>query len=179
MSSPNSVSSRLPLIVAAVSGLLVAALVVAFVHVHSVSTHHSKQSKTGYALASDQAEVVTAAATEAANIITFSRKTFEADFARAINGTTGSLKTDLVGKKALTLTTMTDGKFDLKATVGAAAYGGLTDDGKSTLVLVTLNAFKVADSSTGSSASVQRFQITMVKVGKSWLASDLNSVGIL
>jgi len=177
MSSPSSVSARLPLIVAAVCGLLVAALIVAFVHVHSVSSQH-KQSKSGFAVSSEQADVVTAAATEAANIITFSRKTFDADFARATNGTTGSLKTDLLGKKALTLTTMTDGKFDLKATVGASAYAGKTDDGKSTLVLVTLNAFKVADSSTGSTASVQRFQMTMVKVGKSWLASNLAAVGI-
>jgi len=178
MSSPSSVSARLPLIVAAVCGLLVAALIVAFVHVHSVSSQHSKQSKSGFAVSSEQADVVTAAATEAANIITFSRRTFDADFARATNGTTGSLKTDLLGKKALTLTTMTQGKFDLKATVGASAYAGKTDDGKSTLVLVTLNAFKVADSSTGSTASVQRFQMTMVKVGKSWLASNLAAVGI-
>jgi len=168
----------MPLIVAAACGLLVAALVVAFVHVHSVSKDHRKQAKTGYGATAAQSEVVTAAATEAANIITFSRKTFEADFARALKGTTGSLKTDLEGKKGLTLTTMTDGKFDLKATVGSSAYVSKTDDGKGTLVLVTLNAFKVADATSGSSATVQRVELTMIKVGNSWLASNLSAVGI-
>jgi len=177
MSSPSSVGARLPLITAAVCGLLVAALIVAFVHVHSVSSHHGK-SPTGYAVSGDQAAVVTAAATEAANSITFSRRTFDADYARALKGTTGDLKTDFEGRRALILSTMQDGKMDLKATVGAAAYAGLTDDGKSTLVLVTLNASKIADAANGSSQSVERVQMTMVKVGKVWLASSLSSVGV-
>ncbi len=121
---------------------------------------------------------MTAAATEAVNVITFSRKTFDADFARALDGTTGALKSDLTGKKALTLSTMTSGKFDLKGTVGASAYVGPADPGKGVYVLVTVNGFQVADAANASTNSVQRFEMTMVKVGKSWLASNLNSVGI-
>lgn len=177
MSQPNSVSTRVPLIVAAAAALIVAALVVTFVHVHTVSEHHRTAAK-GYGLTADQQSAVTAAATEAANVVTFSRKTFDQDFARALAGATGSLKTDLGGKEALTRTTLTEGKFDLKGTVGASAYVGQTDDGTGVQVLVTINGFKVADTASGSSSSVQRLELTMTKVGKAWLASALTAVGI-
>lgn len=176
MSQPNKANARLPLILAGASALLVAALVLAFLHVHSVSEHHSSGDAVG--LTKDQQAAVVAAATEAANVTTYSRKTFDADFARALNGSTGALKSDLTGKRALAENTMTSGKYDLKGTIGASAYIGPSDDGKSVLVMVTVNAFKVADTSSGSSATVQRFQLTMVKSGKRWLASDLNAVGI-
>ena len=176
MSQPSSLGARMPLVVAAACALLVAALVLAFLHVHSVSDHHTTRGQ--YGLTADQQAAVRAAATEAANVTTYSRKTFDTDFARALNGATGALKTDLTGKRSLAKSTMTSGKFDLKGTVGTSAYVGPTDDDKGVLVLVTVNAFQVADAKSGSTASVQRFELTMVKSGKRWLASDLNAVGI-
>ncbi|MCZ4500309.1 MAG: hypothetical protein JWQ74_2864 [Marmoricola sp.] len=178
MSQPTGERRRAPWIVAGGLGVLVALLALAFVHVHSVSREHAKNSGSGYGLTTLQAQAVTAASTEAANVVTFNRKTFDADFARALNGATGALKTDLSGKKALTLSTMTTGKFDLKGTIGAAAYAGMTDTGKGYLVLVTVNGFKVADTASDSSSSVQRLELTMQKTNGKWLASALNALGI-
>ena len=179
MSETPVVASRTPWIVAACLAVVTALLVVGFVHVHGVSQDHARNpSGGGYDLTAAQQAAIQAAATEAANIVTFNRKTFSADFQRALNGATGSLKSDLSGEKATTLNTMTSGKFDLKGTVAATAYAGTSSDGKSLLVLVTVNGFKIADTSSQNQTSVQRLQLTMVKSGKAWLASALNAIGI-
>jgi Mce-associated membrane protein len=178
MSQPKPVRSRAPWIVAGGLGVLVALLVLVLVHVHAVSDNHAKDGGSGYGLTADQEQAVTAASTEAVNVVTFSRKTFNADFARALNGATGSLKSDLAKEKSLTLNTMTSGKYDLKGTVGSSAYAGTTDNGKGLLVLVTVNGFKVSDSAGEGSATVQRLELTMVKSGNKWLADDLTATGI-
>jgi hypothetical protein len=178
MSQPNGARTRAPWIAAGGLGVLVALLVLAFVHVHSVSNDHAKSAGSGYGLTAEQQLAVTAASTEAANVVTFSRKTFTADFARALNGATGGLKSDLAKEKALTLNTMTSGKYDLKGTVGSSAYVGTTTNGKGLLVLVTVNGFKVSDAAGASSATVQRLELTMVKSGNKWLADALSAEGI-
>ena len=176
--STGSSTGAAPWITGGVAGFVCVVLVVLFVHVHSVSEHHAARAKQAQGLTADQQAAVTAAATEAANVVTFSRKTFDADFTRALNGATGKLKSDLSGEKALTLNTLTSGKFDLKGTVGSSAFEGVASDGKSLLALVTVNGFKVADAANSSSSSVQRLELTMTKVGNVWLASSLSAVGV-
>ena len=159
--------------------LVVAALVLGFVHVHTASRNHAKIAPGAtYGLTADQQAAVNAAATEAANVTTYARKTFAADFQRALDGATGSFKADLLGEKSTTLRTLQSGSFDLKGTVAASAYSGTTANGAGVQVLVTVNGFKVADNSSQNSASVQRLVLTMVKSGKSWLADDLQSIGL-
>ena len=177
MSQPSGTAPRLPWIVAASLAVVVALLVVGFIHVHTASRNHARNpGGGGYDLTADQHEAINAAAIEATNVVTFSRKTFTADFQRALDGATGSLKSDLSGEKATTLSTLTEGKFDLKGTVAATAFAGVS--GNSILVLVTVNGYKVADTASESQASVQRLELTMVKSGKSWLASNLQASGI-
>ena len=177
MSEPRG-ATRLPWIIAACLAVLVAVLAVGFVHVHAASRNHARDPfGGGYGLTAAQQSAVTAAATEAANIVTYSRKTFDSDYQRALNGATGSLKSDMEGKKAQALSAMTSGKYDLKGTIAASAYAGTTADGKGILVLVTINGFTVADTTSQSQSSVQRLVLTMVQSGTSWLAGDLNSSG--
>ena len=179
MSEPRGAATRLPWIVAACLAVLVAVLAVGFVHVHTASRNHARNPYgDGYALTAAQQAAVTAAATEAANIVTYNRKTFDSDYQRALNGATGSLKSDMLGKKAEALNAMTSGKYDLKGTIAASAYAGTTADGKGILVLVTLNGYTVADTASQSTNNVQRLVLTMVQSGSSWLAEDLNSSGI-
>jgi hypothetical protein len=171
-------NGRAAIITTAGLGVLVAVLVIVFVHVHSVSRNHGN-SGSPYDLSSAQHAAVTAASVEAINVVSFSRKNFAADFARALNGATGGLKSDLTSKKALTLSTITTGKFDLSGTVATpGAYEGLTDNGNQLLVLITVTGFKVADDTSQNSSTVQRMELTMQQVHGKWLASSLNVVGI-
>jgi hypothetical protein len=162
--------------VAAILGVVVAGLVIVFIHVHAVSRNQSS-SQSGVALTETQNEAITAASTEAIDVLSFSRKNFAADFQRALNGATGKLKSDLSGKRSVTLEALTDGKFDLSAQV--ATPGALAGySGKDLLVLVTVNGFKTADDASQNSSSVQRLEMTMQLVHGKWLAADLNAVGI-
>jgi hypothetical protein len=179
MSQPNNESPRAPWIVAGVLTLVVAVLVLGFVHVHSASRNHARLGAgNSYGLTTAQQAAMNAAATEAANVTTYARKTFTSDFQRALNGATGSFKADLTGEKSTTLSTMQAGAFDLRGTVAATAFSGTTDNGKAILVLVTVNGYKVADNSSQNTATVQRLILTMIQSGKSWLADDLTASGI-
>jgi hypothetical protein len=181
MSAPPIVDTpprrgRSAIIVAGALGIVVAALAVLFVHVHGVSRDHANAGS-GYDLTSAQQAAVTAASTEAINVLSYNRKTFAADFARALNGATGQLASDLKTKETTTKTALVDGKFDLSAKAARpGAYAGV--DGKDLLVLVTVNGFKTADDASASSSNVQRLQMTMQLVKGKWLAASLNSVGV-
>jgi hypothetical protein len=177
-SAKQASNDRAAIITAVCLALVVAALVVVFVHVHSVS-RSNKNAGSSYDLTTAQHAALTAASTEAVNVLSFSRKTFAADFARALAGATGPLLSDLTGKKSATQSALSQGKFDLSAKVATpAAYIGLTDNGKQLLVLVTVNGYKVADDSSLNSSSVQRLELTMQLVHGRWLAAGLNAVGI-
>jgi hypothetical protein len=110
------------------------------------------------------------------DLITFSRKTFTADFNRALAMTTDPLRSDLVGERTKTLQTMTTGHFDLSAT--PAAFGVESASGSTVVLLITVNGRTVADTASKSAQSVQRFELTMTEVGNQWLASNLESVAI-
>jgi hypothetical protein len=180
MSQPSGTASRLPWIVAVCLAVLVAVLTVGFIHVHTASRNHARNPYgSGYGLTADQQAAVTAAATEAANVTTYNRKTFDADYERALKGATGSLKSDITSDKAQTLSTLTTGKVDFKGTVAASAYQQMTSDGKGVVVLVTVNTFQVFDTASQDSNAVQRLVVTMVKSGKVWLASTIDSSGFV
>jgi hypothetical protein len=178
MSEPRRTSGRAPWITAGVLGVIAALLAVAVFVLIPSSKRHDRASGSPGALTSDQQHAVTAAATEAVNVLSFSRKTFAADFARALAGTTGALKSDLEGKKATTLSTMTSGKIDLHATVAQSAYEGTDSSTHHILVLVTVNGFNTNDQGVSTAPTPQRLEMTMNKVGSKWLASDIESVGI-
>ena len=176
MSEQTRARSNTPWVVAVVLALLVAVLAVLLVHTLSVRDDDTRTSGSRYAPTDAQQRAVQAGATEAANLLTFSRKSFDQDFARALKGTTGNLKKDLADRRKTTLTAMTQGKIDLKANVVESAFE--SEDGGKVLILVTVNGTKINDQGQTSVASPQRLELTMVRSGDTWLAGNLTSVGI-
>lgn len=185
MTEPKRARSDAPWIVAGVLVVVVAVLAVLLVHVASVRDHRGQASgsaptATGLAAAGptrDQQQAVTSAATEAANLVTYSRAHFAADFARALAGATGRLRKDLLGEKAATIARLRKGKFDLTGNVEHSAYEG-TNDAGDILALVTVNGYSVNDKKQRSPANTQRLELTMTRSGDAWLASNLTSIGI-
>ncbi len=168
-----------PWVVAGVLVVLIAAVAVVLPHVHAVSKRASDAAAANEArvtLPVDYQKAVLAGATEAANLLTYSRKSFEADYARALGGATGSLKADIAARKASTLETMTKNKIDLSANVEHSAFESAT--GNSVSVLVTVNGFSKNDAGVSSVATPQRVELTMIKSSGTWLASELTSIGI-
>ncbi len=162
---------------AGVLGLITAVLVVLLVHVSSVRASDSKNSASdAVSPTADQLQAVQSGAIEAANLTTLSRAKYQSDFTRALNGTTGTLRKDLMSKKADYLSAMTAGKFDLKSSVIESAFE--SESGGQVLILVTINGSHVVDNVTSPITTPQRLELTMVKSGNKWLASDLLAVGV-
>jgi hypothetical protein len=176
MSEPKRAQANAPWVVAGVLVLVVAALVVLLVHVFSVRRNNDRDVGARFGATTAQSAAVQAGATEAANLLTFSRKAYASDFARALKGATGNLKKDLTARKATTLSAMTKGKFDLTAKVVESAFE--SQQGGKVLLLVTVNGANVNDSGQSTAATPQRLELTMERSGSSWLASNLVSVGI-
>lgn len=177
MSEPRRAQSTAPLVVAAVLVLVAAALTVWIVHVYSVRDERTQATAAHYGPTKDQFAAVQAAATEAANLTTYSRSSFDNDFARALKGATGALRSDVSKNKAATLKAMTQGKFNLTSKVIESAFESASPDGNRVLALVTLNGSHVFDNGTTPVVSSQRLELTMVRSGSSWLATDLYKVG--
>lgn len=176
MSDQTQSRSTAAWIVAAVLALVTAALVVFLVHILSLRSSADAAAGPSYALTPDQTRAVQAGTTEALNLTTLGRTTFSRDFARALNGATGQLHKDMVKGRSGYLSAMTSGKFDLKSSVVQSAFE--SQSGNKVLVLVTVNGSRVVDKVTKPITTPQRFQLTMVKSGGKWLASDLLSVGV-
>src|SRR3954470_22059536 len=87
----------LPWLTALVLALVCVAIAVVLPHVHAVSVRARSAADAAagqVALPTDDQKAVQAAATEAANLLTYSRTNFDADWNRALNGATGALKSD-------------------------------------------------------------------------------------
>lgn len=168
----------LPWAVAAVLAALVVLMAIALPHVRAVSNQARDAADVGksVALPTDYQAAVQAAATEAANILTYSRKDFDADWNRALAGSTGNLRKDQEAKRSDTLNAMTKNKIDLKAEVEQSAFESA--DGGQVLALVTVNGYTVNDSGVRSAETPQRLELTMVQSGGKWLASDLTMIAI-
>lgn len=167
----------------AVTGVLVlvcGAIIAVLPHVHGVSNRANDAADSAHAtvtLPLDDQKAVQAGATEAANVLTYSRKNFDADWNRSLAGATGKLRSDHAADKATTLERLTSQKIDLVATVQHSAFESTDDDGN-VLVLVTVVGVAVNDQGERSAQTPQRLELTMVKSGDKWLASDLTMIGI-
>jgi hypothetical protein len=170
----------LPWAVALVLALLVAALAIALPHVRGVSQRAraaADASTDTVSLPLDYQEAVQAAATEAANVLSYTRKNFAADWDRSLAGATGNLRKDHEADRATTLERLTTQKVDLVATVQHSAFESAPEGG-GVLVLVTVNGVTVNDAGERSAQTPQRLELTMVKSGDKWLASDLTMIAI-
>jgi hypothetical protein len=166
-----------PWIVAGVLGVV--ALVLAGLLIFAIRPEHNRHSSTAKAvgLTASEQRAMDAAAKQVLNILTYSRKTFEADFARTLAGVTGPLRSDLQREKPALKEQMTKGKFDLQGAVTSSAFEETR--GNSSLILVTAQGYKVSAGGQRTLASTARFEVTMTSVDGKWLASDLRSVGLI
>jgi molybdopterin converting factor small subunit len=124
-----------------------------------------------------ESAAVDAAATEMLNLVSFRRAHFEQDFRRALDGVTGSLRSDVQKNKKDTLDAMTKGKFDMTGKVTHKALEGRVTSGKGTgyTVLVTVEGYR----STSPEIPVQQnLSVTVVPQAGRWVASDVQNIGI-
>jgi len=168
--------SSAPWIAAAVLAVLVAVLVVLLVRTSSIKDENKRDAGNQFAPTADQQRAVQSGAIEAANLTTLSRANYETDFKRALAGTTGTLRKDLLAKKGAYLSAMNAGRFDLKSSVVESAFE--SQSGNKVLILVTLNGTHVVDKVTSPIATPQRLELTMVEQGAKWLATDFVAVGV-
>lgn len=167
-----SMRSAAPWVIAGVSAVIFAVL---FYLYYSVLPTYKDEHTPGDLTATEQ-RAVTAAATETANLLSYRRADFEADFQRAVDGATGGLKADIQGKRAATLAAMTKGKFDLVAKVtNQALEGPTTKGGKGYIVLVTVNGYQ---STQPNFPNQQSLRVTVVLEKGKWLAADVQNVSV-
>lgn len=164
-------ASTAPWIVSAVAGaVLVAAVVVYFVVLRP------DQDRVVGAFTSTETTAVNAAAQEVTNTLSYRRAHFEADFQRALAGTTGGMKSDLQGKKSAIQSAMTKGKFDLSAQVTHKALVGPVSSGKQRgyEVIVTINGYR---STAMDAPSPNNLDVTVVRSGGKWLLAGITNIG--
>ena len=170
----------LPWVVAGVLAVVVAALIVALAHVMDVRKHADARADAAGNAVSIPVTTrrrSTLPATEAANLLTYSRANFDADWQRSLDGATGDLLKDHKDQKDDALKNITAKKIDLTAKVQQKAFVS-ADENDTVVVLVTVNGYIKNDKGATSSAIPQRLELTMVRQGDDWLASNLTSVGI-
>ncbi|MDQ2748397.1 MAG: hypothetical protein ABI775_00835 [Pseudonocardiales bacterium] len=175
--SETRLSGRAPWVAAAVLGVLAIALAAVLVFVIRPAHHRHASARQAVGLSASEQRILDASAKQVVNTLTYSRKTFDADYARTLAGSTGALRADLAKQESTLKEQMTKGKFDLQGTVTASAFEQVSD--KNFLVLVSAEGYKVAASGQRTLASTARFEITMTLVGKKYLASNLSSVGLI
>jgi hypothetical protein len=166
--------SRKPWVVAGVLVLVVAGLATLLV---IVVNRFNQPNRVTVAFSKNEQAAMDAARQTVINQFSYSRKNYDSDFQRALDGTTGSLHSDILAEKAKILSQMNAGKFDLTASVSDTALA--SSDGKTQAnVLVYFTAYIVNASGTAPN-TVTRFSVTMQKVGNKWLASDAQNIGLV
>jgi hypothetical protein len=128
-------------------------------------------------LTGSEQQALDAGAKQVVNILSYSRRSFDADYTRTLAGATGALRADLAKQKGTLKTQMTKGKFDLQGTVTSSAFEEVS--GKNALILVSAQGYKLPTGGQRTLASTARFEVTMTSVDGKWLASDLSSVGLI
>lgn len=165
-----------PFVVAAVlAAIAVALLVIVFAVVRP--QRHDNLKTAGHGLTALQQQSVDAGKLQIKNMLTYSRATFDRDYARTEAGASGALLSDLQKEKATLQQQMTSSKFDLQGAITASAFEDVS--GANYLVLISAQGYKVDDKGTRTLQTRARFEVTMTHVGGKWLASGLQSVGLI
>jgi hypothetical protein len=171
MSEPRRAPTVAPWIVAAVAGVVTVALLVTFL---VVLVPYRRDHAPGR-FTSREKDAMAAASIESANTLSYRLKQFDADFARALAGTTGDVRDELQGDKSATLQAMTAGKYDLAAKVTHVALQGTS--GKGYAVLVTMDAGPTV---AGAQQQQPTWQVDLVptKAKVKWLISKITVIGL-
>jgi hypothetical protein len=140
--------------------------------------HNRRGSGTQYVgLTAAEQRAMDAGGKQVVNILSYARRSFDADYARTLAGATGALRADLAKQKTTLKSQMTKGKFDLQGTVTSSAFEEVS--GKDALILISAQGYKLPAGGQRTLTSTARFEVTMTSVGGKWLASDLRSVGLI
>lgn len=179
MTDTRAPIGRAPWLTAAALGVVAIVLAGVVLFVIRPDRHRHEKAARAVGLPAAAQQAIDAASKQVVNMLSYSRKSFDADYSRAVNGATGALRTDLSdgSKKSTLLKQMTSGKLDLQGTVTAAAFE--ESSGANWLVLIYAQAYQVPDGGKRTLSSAPRFEITMTKVDGKWLASDLQNVGLI
>jgi Mce-associated membrane protein len=177
MTETPRTGARAPWITAAALGGVAVVLAAVLLFVIHPQRDDNGSSAKDVGLSASEQQAMDAASKQVLNILTYSRKTFDSDYARTLAGATGALRADLAKQKASLSAQMTKGKFDLQGAVTSSAFEEVSD--KSSLILISAQGYKVPVGGQRTLASTARFQVTMTSVGGKWLASDLQSVGLI
>jgi hypothetical protein len=162
-------ASMAPWIVAAVAGVVAVGLLITFL----VGLLPYRRDHTAGRFNGREKDALAAASVESANTLTYRLAHFDADFARALAGTTGDVRNELQGDKSATLQAMTAGKYDLAAKVTHVALQGPA--GKGYTALITLVA---GPSTVGSLPQQPTWQVTISPVKGKWLLSKITVIGL-
>ncbi|MDP9115934.1 MAG: hypothetical protein M3O28_01450, partial [Actinomycetota bacterium] len=170
---------RAPWITAAVLGVIAIALGAVVLFVIHPDRNRREAAAKAVGLTADAQQAASAARTQVLNLTTYSRKSFDSDYARAVAGSTASLKTDIDDpkKKSTLLSGMTKGKFDLQGSVTNTAVEA--NSGTSWLILVSSQSYQIPDTGSRRLQGNTRFELTMTKIGAKWFASNLQTVGLI
>ncbi len=173
MATTTRKPSAVPWLVAAGAGVVLAALLLLYFAFLLPSKGNTDDIG---GLTSDERSAITAAATRASDIVSISRANFDKDWARAVDGTTGTLKTQLLKSKAATKAQLVAGKYDIGATVTHTALEGPTVKGaKGYIAIVSLEGFR----STAKQATVPNdLEVTVVRSHGKWLAIDVSAINL-
>ncbi len=126
------------------------------------------------ALSSDEQAALDASRTEVADLTTFRRAAFDADWQRALDGMTGALRSRQAPKKAATLASLTADKIDSRGQVVSAGVESSTRG--QVRVLVDLDVYQVGPDGKSTLSSTGRLVVTETQLGGTWLMSDLGTV---
>jgi hypothetical protein len=169
-----------PVIAAVVAGVIAVALAVIFFVVvlpEDDGSASGSGARASGGLTTRERTAMLAARTEAVNLQTYARTTFDRDWARAVNGATGALRKDLLARKAATKKVLDDRKIDLAAVAQAYALVGPADSGDGLQVIVTMNGYAVRGTNRTLTAT-QRLLLTMVEQQGKWYAADVSQRGL-
>ncbi|HSY15690.1 MAG TPA: hypothetical protein VK816_06865 [Jatrophihabitantaceae bacterium] len=130
-------------------------------------------------LAAREQAALTAAEQVSVNLMSYRRADFNADFARAVSGTTAPLTAQLQAEKQTLLGELTQGKNDATANLSAGAVAKTQPTPDSIVALVVVDAFSVSSSGTSTLVNHSRLQLTMQDVKGKWLASNFETIGLV
>jgi hypothetical protein len=108
------------------------------------------------------------------NTITYTRARFTVEFARTLASATGQLRTILNSHRDEIRQAMVKGTVDLRGELAGAAVESAA--GSAVVVLVVVREYKITGVGDRKLASAGSFEVTMERIGNTWLASKLQAL---
>jgi len=144
--------------------VLVAVLVVQIVH------------PTKYRISAGDQRAMEAGSQAMVNLTSYTQKTFESDFQRALTGLSGQALTGAQSNHDALIQVMTEAKIDLKGEVTARSIESSSKEG--VLVLIYLATYKVLADGSSQRRDSQALELTMKQANGKWLLDNINVLGI-